>query len=125
MSIFSSGTPDIDAYLGVSNVYLLIAEQMGVVGLAVFLAAIASYCIHFLRARDALYGDEELEPIALGVTLAIFGGLVGGLLDHYLFNLVFPHASSLLWLSLGLGAVSIKLATDPQSMPPQDDVWLG
>ncbi len=120
-----SGTPDIDAYLGVSNVYLLIAEQMGVVGLAVFLAAIASYCIHFLRARDALYGDEELEPIALGVTLAIFGGLVGGLLDHYLFNLVFPHASSLLWLSLGLGAVSIKLATDPQSMPPQDDVWLG
>ncbi|MGC9360039.1 MAG: O-antigen ligase family protein [Anaerolineae bacterium] len=120
-----SGTPDIDTYLGVSNVYLLIAEQMGIVGLAVFLMAIASYGFYFWGTREALHGDDDLEPIALGVTLAIFGGLVGGLLDHYLFNLVFPHASSLLWLSIGLGAVSIKLATDPQSVPPQESVWLG
>ena len=120
-----SGTPDIDTYLGVSNVYLLIAQQMGIVGVAVFLAAIASYALHFLGAREALHADRDLEPIALGVTLAVFGGLVGGLFDHYLFNLVFPHASSLLWLSLGLGAISIKLAADPGGVPPQQSVWLG
>jgi len=32
------GTPDIDIYLGVSSLYLLIAEEMGLVGLGVFLA---------------------------------------------------------------------------------------
>lgn len=120
-----SGTPDIDTYLGVSNVYLQIAEQMGVVGLLAFLAAIGSYGWHFMQSYQALKRDEDLQPIALGITLAVCGGLFGGLFDHYLFNLVFPHASSLLWLTIGLGAAAANLAANPERLPPQESIWLG
>jgi hypothetical protein len=120
-----SGTPDIDTYLGVSNVYLLIAEQMGIVGLLAFLAAIGSYGWFMVSSYRKIQHDERLEPIALGITLAVCGALFGGLLDHYLFNLVFPHASSLLWLTLGLGASTINLAVRPDSVPPQESIWLG
>jgi O-antigen ligase len=120
-----SGTPDIDTYLGVSNVYLQIAEQMGFVGLLAFLAAIGSYGWHFLQSYQALKRDEDLQPIALGIALAVCGGLFGGLFDHYLFNLVFPHASSLLWLTIGLGAAAANLAANPERLPPQESIWLG
>jgi O-antigen ligase len=36
-----SGSPDIDTYIGVSNMYLLIAEEMGLVGLTAYMAIIA------------------------------------------------------------------------------------
>lgn len=104
-----SGTPDIDTYLGVSSVYLLIAQEMGVLGLLAFLAALVSYLVSFVTALRRCRPGSELEPILLGTGLAVAGGAVGGLLDHYLFNLDFPHAAALLWLIIGLGAVSIRL----------------
>jgi len=42
-----------------------------------------------------------------------------------LFNLVFPHASSLLWLTIGLGAAAANLAANPERLPPQESIWLG
>jgi len=35
--------------------------------------------------------------------------MVGGLFDHYFFNLDFPHAAGLLWIVVGLGAVAMRL----------------
>ncbi|MHB1293507.1 MAG: O-antigen ligase family protein [Anaerolineae bacterium] len=105
-----SGTPDIDTYLGVSNVYLLIAEQMGVIGLMAFLAALAAYMIGFLRTLYRYRPSAELVPYILGCSLAVAGAMVGGMLDHYLFNLDFPHAAALLWLVIGLGTVSMRFA---------------
>jgi polysaccharide biosynthesis protein PslJ len=107
-----SGTPDIDTYLGVSSVYLLIAEEMGFLGLAAFLVAIASYLVSFLRTHTQMSRGSELEPIYLGTCLAVAGGMVAGALDHYLFNLDFPHAAALLWLVIGLGTASIRLTSE-------------
>jgi O-antigen ligase len=45
-----SGAPDIDLYLGVSDLYLLIAEQMGLVGLLIFLAIAGTYFVVTYRA---------------------------------------------------------------------------
>jgi hypothetical protein len=109
-----SGTPDIDTYLGVSNVYLLIAEEMGVLGLVAFLAAAGTF---FWRVLDALHRcppGAPLEAALLGTGMAVAGGLAGGVLDHYLFNLNFPHASALLWLVVGLGTVAIRLVHAPE-----------
>ena len=109
-----SGTPDIDPYLGVSNVYLLIAEEMGVLGLVAFLAAAGTF---FWRVLDALHRcppGAPLEAALLGTGMAVAGGLAGGVLDHYLFNLNFPHASALLWLVVGLGTVAIRLVHAPE-----------
>ena len=104
-----SGTPDIDTYLGVSSVYLLIAEEMGFVGLLAFLGAIVSFLGSFFLARPRIRRGSDLEPIVLGICLAVAGAVVGGALDHYLFNLDFPHAAALLWLAVGLGAAGIRL----------------
>jgi polysaccharide biosynthesis protein PslJ len=105
-----AGTPEIDTYLGVSSVYLLIAEEMGLVGLAAFLSTLVAFLIRFFAAVSHCPKDSELEPILLGTCLAVAGALVAGTLDHYLFNLDFPHAAALLWLMVGLGTVSIRLA---------------
>jgi len=106
-----AGTPEIDTYIGVSSVYLLIAEEMGIIGLGAFSLALLGFQAIFLRAhfRGVLRGFP-LEATVYGLCLAVAGGMVGGLLDHYLFNLVFPHASTLLWFTIGLGTAGIRLA---------------
>ncbi|MGI6367517.1 MAG: O-antigen ligase family protein [Anaerolineae bacterium] len=104
-----AGTPEVDTYLGVSNVYLLIAENMGIVGLLVFLATMGTHLVGILRALRSPASAARVSATTLGLYLAIVGALAGGLLDHYLFNVVFPHASSLLWLTVGLGTVSLRL----------------
>ena len=73
-----SGTPDIDTYLGVSNVYLLIAEEMGVLGLVTFLAAAGTF---FWRVLDALHRcppGAPLEAASSGTGMAVAGGPPAG-----------------------------------------------
>jgi ABC-type antimicrobial peptide transport system permease subunit len=55
--------------------------------------------------------QEGLEAILLGLTTAIAGILVGGIFDHYFFNLSFPHSVSIFWIFLGLAMVTIRLGT--------------
>ncbi len=104
-----AGTPDIDTYLGVSNVYLLIAENTGVLGLTAFLATLFAYLGKVAGALRARATRAHVSATTLGFFLAVVGAMVGGMLDHYLFNLVFPHASTLLWLTIGLGVTSLHL----------------
>jgi polysaccharide biosynthesis protein PslJ len=104
-----AGTPHIDTYLGVSNVYLLVAEEMGLIGLAGFLVALGRFQALFVSTWRRRAFDAELEPTLLGCCLAVAGAMVGGIFDHYFFNLDFPHAAALLWLVVGLGAVTMRL----------------
>jgi O-antigen ligase len=112
-----AGTPDIDTYLGVSNVYLLIAEEMGFMGLVAFVATLATFLLKFFSLRHVSPSDPELEPVLWGTCLAVAGAMAGGMLDHYLFNLDFPHAAALLWLFVGLGAASMRLLTAEKAQP--------
>ena len=106
------GTPEGSLYIGVSNVYLLIAEEMGLIGLSVFVLILVLFFRQVFRAWPEVRRQPDLEPILLGVTAAIAGILVGGLLDHYFFNLAFPHSVSIFWLYLGLGITTIHLASN-------------
>jgi hypothetical protein len=56
-------------------------------------------------------GQPGLEAILLGLSAALIGILAGGMLDHYFFNLDFPHSVSIFWIYLGLATVSTRLAT--------------
>lgn len=106
------GSPDIDTYLGVSSVYLLMAEQMGLVGLSVFLITLGVFFYHLARAWFAgIARDPFLAPILLGIAGAVLGAMIGGLTDHYFFNLKFPHSAVLFWLYVGLGMVAARLGT--------------
>lgn len=100
-----AGTPESDIYLGVANLYLTIAEEMGLVGVAVFLIAAGSFFTFAWRAWQRLRAegtDERREALLLGLTAAVAGAMIGGVFDHYLFNLEFPHAVSLFWMFIGL-----------------------
>lgn len=105
------GTPESSLYIGVSMVYLLIAEEMGLIGLATFLLIIVLFFRQVWLAWPTVRRQEGLEAILLGLTTAVAGILVGGLADHYFFNLSFPHSVSVFWIFLGLAMVSVRLGT--------------
>jgi hypothetical protein len=100
-----AGTPESDIYLGVANLYLTIAEEMGLVGLVAFLIAVGSFYVFAWQAwrrMQAGEGDDHREALLLGLAAAVVGALAGGVFDHYLFNLEFPHAVSMFWMFIGL-----------------------
>ncbi len=104
-----SGVPDIDLYLGVSSVYLLMAENMGVVGLLAFVLAMAIFFVMVVRTARAGLADDRRDALLLGLSGAVAGVLVSGVLDHYLFNLAYPHMVSLFWIYVGLAVATILL----------------
>ncbi len=101
-----SGAPDIDIYVGVSNLYLLIAEQMGLVGMGLYLLTAVTFFIVVYRAWKDLPPGHPLEAALLGYPLAVFGALVGGIFDHFFFNITFTHLVALYWVCMGLGVAA-------------------
>ena len=106
-----AGTPDIDTYLGVSSAYLLMAEQMGLIGVAAFLLVMARHYTTMLGAwRRIRARADDLEPLLLGAMAGLGGALVAGVLDHYFFNFDFPHSVTLFWFFVGIGAAGAQIA---------------
>jgi hypothetical protein len=97
LGIGFGASPDIDVTAGVSSVYLLVAEQTGLVGLAVYLVALGSAWLMGVRGLQRGH-DARLQGIRLAFLAALSGALVTGLLDHYFANQAFPHAVALFWL---------------------------
>ncbi len=104
-----TGTPDIDTYLSVASLYLLMTGEMGLVGVSAFLIVMLVLFVGAWRIRSGVAGRSDLEPIWWGFHAAMIGALVGGMFDHYFFNLDFQHSVTLFWLYLGLTAASTRL----------------
>lgn len=103
------GTPDIDIYVGVSSVYLLLAQQVGLIGAGLYLVIGLVYLGLIFAAGRRIPAGHRLETPLLAYGLAIFGAMISGLFDHFYFNLTFIHIASLYWLVMGLGMVTILL----------------
>ena len=97
LGIGFGASPDIDVTAGVSSVYLLVAEQTGLLGLGVYLVALASVWLSGLRGLAAMQ-DRKLQGVRAAFLAAVSGALVTGLLDHYFANQAFPHAVALFWV---------------------------
>jgi hypothetical protein len=108
-----SSPPDIDLYLGVSDLYLLIAEQVGLVGLGIFLAVMAGFFAITLGAWRRARPEPGLESVLLGYAAALAGVLVSGIFDHFFFNINFIHLVAFFWVSVGLGVAAARLAVEP------------
>lgn len=105
-----AGSPDADLYVGVSSLYLLMAEEMGVIGVLSFLIVVVGYLVSLWRGWLRTRGSNlRMEALFLGLGAAVTGVMVGGFLDHYLFNLVYPHMSTLFWVYLGLGIAATRV----------------
>jgi hypothetical protein len=104
-----SSPPDIDIYLGVSNLYLMIAEQVGLVGLGLFLVVMADFFLITLRTWRRANPDPGLEGVLLGYAAAVAGVLVSGVFDHFFFNINFIHLVAFFWIVLGLTVAAARL----------------
>jgi O-antigen ligase len=104
------GTPDIDVYVGVSSVYLLIAQQMGLVGAVLYLLIGLIFLLIVFSTLRRLPWRHALETPLLAYGAAILGAMMGGVFDHFYFNLTFIHIAALYWLSLGLGIAAVRIA---------------
>ncbi len=106
-----AGSPDIDLYLGVANVYLTIGQQMGLLGLIAFLAVIVAVFAYAIANRCYFRTNRSHDAIWLGLHAAVVGGLVAGIFDHYLFNTEFHHAVTIFWFILGMAAAATRLGS--------------
>jgi polysaccharide biosynthesis protein PslJ len=112
-----AGSPDIDVYLGVANVYLTIAQQMGLLGLVAFFSLMATVFGTAFFIRHQVRRDLDLDPLWLGLHAALVGGLVAGVFDHYLFNINFHHAVTLFWMLVGMAAAATRLGSQGREAP--------
>ncbi len=106
-----AGAPEIDIYLGVSNAYLLMTSEMGLVGLAAFLLVVGTVMGWGYGNRRRVYADKSLTALWLGAHAGLAAALAVGVVDHYFFNLDFPHASTFFWIFVGLCLSATRLAT--------------
>jgi polysaccharide biosynthesis protein PslJ len=115
---FGAG-PNVELFLGVSSLYLLIAEEMGLVGLAVFLAIVGTLFVRGLRGLTALREPRD-QGLALALQASLAAALTSGLFDHYFFR--FPHSLALFWLYAALFWLAAELpeaASVPAPQPPE------
>lgn len=103
------GTPDIDVYVGVSSVYLLLAQQLGLVGAGLYGLIGLIYLLIVFTSVNRLPKNHLLETPLLAYGAAILGAMIGGVFDHFYFNLTFIHIAAFYWLIMGLGMVAVLL----------------
>ena len=98
LGIGFGSSPDIDVTAGVSSVYLLVAEQTGLLGLAMYVVALVSVWWAGMRVWSRRPTDGRAEGVLAALLAAFSSALVAGLLDQYFANHAFPHAVALFWL---------------------------
>lgn len=107
-----TGAPEIDIYANVANMYLMMANQIGLTGVVVFLLAMAGVFLYGHRAWRAAKDNPEIAAIHLGLHAALFTGLVNAIADLYFFRLDFQSSITWFWLLVALCVASSKLAME-------------
>ncbi|BCX02631.1 MAG: O-antigen polymerase [Candidatus Roseilinea sp.] len=115
------GTPDVDLYIGVSSMYLLVAQQMGLLGLVVFAIVLLALFVGALRAWPAVSRDARAVAVFLGAHGAVLGALFSGIFDHYFFNIDFHNSVMLFWMMIAL-AMSSQYLCMGQTAPKWSDL---
>jgi polysaccharide biosynthesis protein PslJ len=105
-----TGTPEIDLYTDVASMYLIMANQIGLVGVALFALLIIGVFAYGAKAWRAVQHDSEIRSIYLGCHAALITVLLNGIADHYFFRLDFHASVTLLWLVIALSLASSRLA---------------
>jgi hypothetical protein len=99
-------TPEADVYVGVSNIYLLMALEIGLVGMAGFAVVIGTLGVS--TARRYRTADAEGKSWLAAGSAALFAAGVAGIADHYFFR--FPHMIALFWSLVAIVAVAGRLS---------------
>jgi len=104
--------PTVELWTGVSSIYLLVAERMGLFGLLSFLVAVLGIAWVGWRTWLARRSDDAWSDLALSWLGAQAAALLIGLFDHYYLNISFPHMVAVFWM---VHALVLRLAADRQA----------
>lgn len=116
-----TGSPDIDLYTDVASMYLIMANQIGLVGLALYLATMFSILVYGLRAWRHHRSDPELDAVHLGLHAALLALMINAVADLYFFRLDFQGSITLLWVTVGLALTSSQMGLRPESTVAKED----
>ncbi|TAK21016.1 MAG: hypothetical protein EPO26_16130 [Chloroflexota bacterium] len=97
------GAPSVDLYIGVSSTYLLVAEEMGLIGLGL----LALILWRTLSGAWLAYRSSSNAVASVAtVGSALCGMLVAAAVDRHFFDLRFQNISALFWMIVALVVVS-------------------
>lgn len=113
-----TGTPDNDIYTDVASMYLIMANQIGLVGVAIFALTVGSVFYYGWRAWQYARANPELRSIHLGYHAALLAALVNATADLYFFRTDFHASITLFWLVIALALASSRLAIEQGNNQP-------
>jgi O-antigen ligase len=104
-----TGTPDNDIYTNAASLYLIMANQIGLAGVALFLTTIGAVFVYGATKYRRAAQNAELDSIHLGYHVALFTALVNGAADLYFFRIDFQASILLFWSTVALALASSHL----------------
>ncbi|PJF29617.1 MAG: hypothetical protein CUN52_07505 [Phototrophicales bacterium] len=104
-----TGTPEIDIYTDVANMYLMMANQIGLVGLMLFLLTMIAVFAYGAVAWGRAKHDAHLDSIHLGYHAALVTGLINAIADLYFFRLEYQGSITWFWIVVALCIASSRL----------------
>jgi polysaccharide biosynthesis protein PslJ len=104
-----TGTPTRDVYTDVANMYLIMANQIGLTGVFFFLLAMGGVLYYAWQAWKHSKVDAELDSIHLGYNIALLAALLNAVADLYFFRIDFQSSITWFWLIVALALASSRL----------------
>jgi len=105
-----TGVPDIDLYTSAASMYFIMANHIGLTGVALFAITMIGVFWYGWRAWRISHPDDELRAIMLGYHAALLAALLNATTDHYYFRIDFHASITLFWLVVALALTSSRLA---------------
>jgi O-antigen ligase len=119
-----TGTPSIDLYTSVASMYLIMANQIGLLGVAIYTVSMVAILLYGLAAWKYARNDSNLDAIHLGFHCALVAALINGIGDLYYFRIDFQASITLFWLVVALSLASSRIVlgrrdSEPLRSPPE------
>lgn len=112
-----TGTPSIDLYTDVASMYLIMANQIGLVGVGLFGLTMGGVFVYGHRAWPNAAAINGQRSLHLGAHAALITALLNAVADHYFFRTDFHSSITLFWLVVTAALVSSRLALETATAP--------
>ena len=97
-----TGTPEIDIYTDVANMYLIMANQIGLAGVALFLLTMGGVFAYGWLGWRRVGDAHDLAALQLGLHAALLTALINAVADLYFFRIDFQSSIAMFWLVVAL-----------------------
>lgn len=107
-----TGTPSIDLYTDVASMYLIMANQIGLVGVGLFALTMGGVFVYGRKLWPSASRITGQRALHLGAHAALIAALLNAIADLYFFRTDFHASITLFWLVVTAALVSSRLAAE-------------